>query len=81
MNDEAIYTVLTGVFQDAFGREDLTLDPRMQARDVAGWDSVKMVSILMGVEERFDIKLRSRETDRLESVADLVDLIRAKTSG
>ncbi len=81
MNDEAIYPVLTGIFRDAFGREDLVLSPGLQARDVPGWDSIKMVSILMGVEERFDIKLRSRETDKLESVEDLVHLIRAKTAG
>jgi acyl carrier protein len=40
-----------------------------------------MVAILMGVEERFNIKLRSRDTDKLETVGDLMNLIRVKTGG
>ncbi len=81
MNETEIYKILTGVFCDAFGRETMTISRAMSAKDVEGWDSIKMVSILMGVEERFGIKLRSRDTDKLETVGDLVDLIRIKTGG
>ncbi len=81
MKEAEIYHVLTGVFSDAFGRENMSITPDMSAKDVEGWDSIKMVAILMGVEERFNIKLRSRDTDTLKTVGDLVDLIGAKTGG
>jgi acyl carrier protein len=81
LNETEIHKVLTGVFRDAFGRETMTITRSMSATDVEGWDSIKMVAILMGVEERFNIKLRSRDTDRLETVGDLMNLIRAKTGG
>jgi len=78
VKEAEVYEVLTGVFCDAFGRENMKITRKMSAQDVPGWDSIKMVAIIMGVEERFNIKLRSRDTDQLETVGELVELIRAK---
>ena len=39
-------------------------------------NSFKQVEILIAVQERFGLKLRSREIDGLGCVGDLVDVIR-----
>ncbi len=79
-SQSAIYTALTEIFNDVFMRDDMTLTPALTARDVDGWDSFKQIEIMVSVEERFNIKLNTREIDSLKSVGDLADVIARKTS-
>ena len=78
MTDDEIYAGLTEVFHDAFGNPELVLTPQTGAEQVPGWDSVKMVTIILGVEQRFEVRLRSREVDRLRNVGDLAELVKLK---
>ncbi len=78
---EGIYAALTEIFNDVFMRSDMVLTPALSARDVQGWDSFKQIEIMVSTEERFGIKLNTREIDGLKSVGDLVDVIAKKTGG
>ncbi len=80
MNEADIYTALTEVFHEVFADDALVLTPALKANDVPGWDSMKMVSILVATEERFGIQMRSREVDGLSCVGDLVRLIAKKAA-
>ena len=75
-----IYQALTEIFQDVFQR-DIPLRSELTAGDVAGWDSFKQIEIIMAVEERFAIRLTTRELDSLHSVGDLVRVVAAKLPG
>ncbi len=76
--EAAIYEGLTEVFHDVFGDDSLTLTPTLSADQVPGWDSVRMVTIILGVEQHFGVKLRSREVDQLKNVGDLARLVQTK---
>ncbi len=76
--DGEIYAALDAIFRNVFDDEALTLTPQTAADQVPGWDSMKMVSIILAVERQFGITLRSREVDRLRTVGDLVDVVRAR---
>ena len=78
MTDAEIYAGLTELFHDVFGDDSIVLTPQTSAEQVRGWDSVKMVTIILGVEQHFDVKLRSREVDRLKNVGDLAELVKSK---
>ena len=81
MTDEsAIYAQLAEIFRDVFMRDDMEISPAMSARDVEGWDSFKQIEIMVSVEERFGIKLNTREIDRLKTVGDLAKVIAEKTT-
>ncbi len=81
MTDDAkIYAELTEIFNDVFMRDDMQLTPELSAKDVAGWDSFKQIEIMVSVEERFGIKLNTREIDALRNVGDLASVIAKKTS-
>jgi acyl carrier protein len=75
MNTDPVYSALTEIFHEVFDDESLVLAPQMTASDVKGWDSFKQVEILLAVQERFQLKLSSREIDGLGCVGDLADLI------
>jgi acyl carrier protein len=58
--------------------DDLALSPETTAKDVPGWDSFKMVEIIVTVEERFGVQITSRDVDRLRNLGDLVTMISDK---
>ncbi len=81
MTDQAkIYADLTEIFNDVFMRDDMQLTPQLSAKDVSGWDSFKQIEIMVSVEERFGIKLNTREIDALRNVGDLADVIAKKAT-
>jgi acyl carrier protein len=73
-----IYEALTEIFNDVFMRDDMILTPALSAKDVPGWDSFKQIEIIISVEERFGIKLNTREIDSLKNVGDLANVIASK---
>jgi acyl carrier protein len=80
MSEAEIYAALTEIFQDVFLRDDLELRPELSAKDVPGWDSFKQIDIILAVEEKYRIKLNTRELDSLHNVGDLVRVIADKTA-
>jgi acyl carrier protein len=79
MQEAEIYAALAEIFRDVFLRDDLELTPELSAKDVSGWDSFKQIDIILAVEEKYRIKLNTRELDSLRSVGDLVRVIGDKT--
>jgi acyl carrier protein len=61
-----------------FGDDSIVLQPQLTADDVDGWDSLKQAEIVIAVQDRFGIKLSSREIDAFVCVGDLADVIRRK---
>ena len=78
MSTDDIMTRLTSVFRQVFGDDALVLSEATTAHDIPGWDSLRMVSIVVSVEKAFGVRLRSREVDKLACVADFVHLLAAK---
>jgi acyl carrier protein len=72
---DEIYGALTEIFRDVFMRDDLELQPGLTAKDVPGWDSFKQIEIIMATEERFGIRMTTRDLDSLQSVGDLVRVV------
>ena len=68
------------LLRDIFAQEDLVVTSETSAADVPGWDSMKQIEIVVAVEEKYGIRMKSREVDTMSSVSDLVALIDEKTS-
>jgi acyl carrier protein len=79
MTEAEITTALTEIFHDVFLRDDLVLRPDLTAKDVPGWDSFKQIEIVMAAEEKFGIKMSTRDLDSLQNVGDLLRVIGTKT--
>jgi len=80
MTDGEIYEQLTEIIRDVLMNFDLVLRPDLTANEVDGWNSYKMIEIIMAVESHFGLKVKSKELDDLENVGDLVTLIRKAKS-
>lgn len=75
MRSSDVLDALTQIFRENFDDDALVLTPATTARDIRGWDSAKMVILILAVEERFDVRLHSREIDSLRSVQNWIDVI------
>jgi acyl carrier protein len=75
-----IYAALTEIFREAFMNDDMQLTPTLTAKDVKGWDSFKQIEIIVATEERFGIKMNTRELDSLQNVGDLARVVATKTA-
>jgi len=68
---EAITEVMREVFED----DALEVDRQTTAADVAGWDSLQHVTLVLRVEARFGIRLTSAEVADLRDIGHLVDIV------
>jgi acyl carrier protein len=75
MNDSEVYAFLDQTFKSVFNRDTIVISPELSAQDVLGWDSLKQVEITLALEERFGVRIRTKELARLSNVGDLVNLV------
>lgn len=66
------------IIRSVLDNPSLELSSATTAKDVPGWDSLKQVMIILGIEERFNVRLSSREIDSVTCVGDFESLICAK---
>jgi acyl carrier protein len=69
---------LNAVFQQVFLDDRLVVTRDTTAQDVEGWDSLMHVSLMVNVEKAFGVRFRSSEVAGLQTVGELIDLIRAR---
>ena len=67
MTRAEIHARLTAVFRDVFDDDAVEIADATSAKDIRGWDSVKMVKLVLAAEERFGVRMRSREIDALKN--------------
>lgn len=70
---------LNEVFRMVFDDPDITVDRESTANDVEGWDSLSHVTMLMAVEEYFDVEFDQWEVMNLPNVGALEDLVKSKS--
>jgi acyl carrier protein len=75
MNPDPIRESLEGVFRQVFEEPALTLRDDMTAADVARWDSLSHIQMIVTVEKLFMVKFKNIEIARLKKVGDLVKLV------
>jgi acyl carrier protein len=73
-----LYAKLNEVFHDVFDDEEIVVTPELTADDVAGWDSLKHIRLLLTLERTFKIKFSASEVKKLENVGELAVLIQSK---
>lgn len=78
MDEAQIYTRLADAFQQVF-EEEVEVTPQLSAKDVEGWDSLTHIRLILTVEKIFRVRFSTSEVGRLQKVADLVTLIKART--
>jgi acyl carrier protein len=70
------------VFRSVFDDDQLTVTQSTTAADVAGWDSLGHINLIIAIEKRFGIKFANAEISRLKAdgsnVGTLIDMLQQK---
>ncbi len=69
---------LNALFCEVFDDDDLKIAPEMTANDVAGWDSLSHVNLIVAVETAFKIRFNQKELLTFKNVGDLLNSIENK---
>ncbi len=80
MTAEDIAGRLRDVLRDVLDDDSIVLSRDTTATDVAGWDSLAHISIIVAVEREFKIKFSLMELKPLKNVGEFLDLIQRKIS-
>ena len=78
MNRTEILAVVTSVFREILGDETIVLEETTTAADVADWDSLTHIQLVVAVEKRFGIRFGSREIQSWATVGEMLNSIVAK---
>jgi acyl carrier protein len=70
---------LQEVFRAVFATPDLFIAPQTTANDVDGWDSLSHVNLILAVEQRFQVRLGTRELLAMKNVGDLLAEVQRHT--
>jgi acyl carrier protein len=66
---------LNVVFRDVFEDDDIVVNDETTAEDVEEWDSLMHITLVISVENEFDIKMKAAEIGKLANVGALVDIL------
>jgi acyl carrier protein len=69
---------LNRIFRDIFDDPALTITPATSAADIAGWDSVAQVKLVLAIEEEFGVEFNIDEVAAFRTVADFEHVIVAR---
>lgn len=75
MNKEQIMEQLTDIFHQVFDDDSIRLTMETTAADIAEWDSMNHISLIVLVQSHFKIKFQTAELEDLKNVEDFVTLI------
>ncbi len=67
---------LSEVFEEAPGR----IGAATLRKDIPGWDSLGTLSLIAALDERFDIHLSEQEIEGMQSVGDVLEILRRNSA-
>jgi acyl carrier protein len=75
---EEIYRKLTEIFRDVFDDDTIIVTPDLTADDVAEWDSLTHIRLILTVQKAFGVQFSAAQTAGLKNVGELARLVQSK---
>lgn len=75
MKREEILEKIKEIFREEFDDESLVIKEETTAADVEGWDSLKHISLVEAIEDKFDIRFTMAEVSGMNNVGEMVSII------
>jgi acyl carrier protein len=72
MTNEEVLAKLQDVFRKVLNDKSIVLSPSTTAKDVAGWDSLSHVMLVVEIEGAFKKRFKAREIQNWQNVGDMI---------
>lgn len=66
------------IASDVFGVSAASLSESSSPESVEAWDSVQHLSLVMALEERFNVQFAPEDVEKLRTLADVAAMVRTK---
>ena len=76
MTDDEILEKIETIVRDELDDDDIVLSLTTKAMDVAGWDSLAHITIMVSIERAFGVQFATSDITTLGNIGDLVRLVR-----
>lgn len=76
MNPDAILEKVKEVIVDELGVEEEIIKPETSFIDDLGADSLDIVEIILGLEDKFDLQIPDSEAEKIQTVGDVIEYIK-----
>ena len=77
-SEQSILAKVQDIVRDVIDDDTIVLQMGTTARDVAGWDSLMNIRIILSAEKAFGIKVSTTEIMSLRNVGDFVRLVASR---
>jgi acyl carrier protein len=66
---------LNRVFQEVFEDKTIQITDAMTAKDIAEWDSLMHIALVVATEKEFGLRLNAAEVGKLQNVGAMLDIL------
>jgi acyl carrier protein len=80
LNREEVVGRLNHLFREIFDDDNISVTDDTAAADIDGWDSLAHITLILGVEREFRIKMTAAEVGSLKNVGQMIGLIVARAA-
>lgn len=80
MTQTEILNQLQSVFDEVF-LEKVVVNPELSAKDVAEWDSLAHITLMIEIEKTFQVHFRVGEVESTKNLGELANLIEKRIHG
>ena len=78
MNTEEIKKEIHTALVSVLKHEDFEMRESLVATEVDGWDSLSHMLIITKIEERFGIRFKLRDLNKLKNMGSLIEVVESK---
>jgi len=78
MDKETILETVNSVFIEVLENQSIVLTRRTTAADIAEWDSLTHIQLVVAIEKKFGVRFTSREIQGWKNIGQLVDTLSTK---
>ncbi len=78
MTHEEIMEIVRRIFREVFDDDTLEVNDSTNSSDIEDWDSLEHISLVVSMENEFNLKFDLKEVNKLANVGEMVDLIASK---
>ncbi len=69
-----------GIFREVLDAPDLKLADELSAKDLENWDSLNHITLVISIEESFEVKFSTREVMGWKNVGEMLDTLVSKVT-
>ena len=80
MDHTAIIRKVNDIFIDVLDNPDIVLTDETSASDIAEWDSLNHIQLVVAIEKAFKMKFTSKEIQSWKNVGEMCKAINEKTN-